>query len=206
MSDVTRILSQIEQGDPQAAEKLLPLVYEELRKLAAVKIAQEKPGQTLQATALVHEAWLRLVGGGKEPKTEEPKNQERAGDGGQSWDSRGHFFAAAAEAMRRILVDQARHKATIRAGGQRQRLELSEIEPAIDGPELDLLALNEALSKLEQKDPRKAELVKLRFFSGLSNLQAAEALGIAASTADLDWAYARCWLRIEMSGDGGSDS
>src|SRR5262249_359804 len=153
MSDVTRILSQIEQGEPQAAEKLLPLVYDELRKLAAVKLAQEKPGQTLQATALVHEAYVRLVGG----------------NDGQQWDSRGHFFAASAEAMRRIIVDQARHKATMRAGGEHQRVELSEVDPAIVGPTLDLLALDEALKKLEQKDPRKAELIKLRFFAGLSN-------------------------------------
>jgi RNA polymerase sigma factor (TIGR02999 family) len=189
MSDVTLILSQIEQGDPMAAEKLLPLVYEELRKLATVKLAHEKPGQTLQATALVHEAYLRLVGG----------------DDNQQWDSRGHFFAAAAEAMRRIIVDQARHKATIRAGGQHQRIELSEVDPVIDGPTLDLLALDEALKKLEQKDPRKAQLIKLRFFAGLSNNQAAEVLGIAASTADLDWAYARSWLHVEMSGGGGLD-
>ena len=148
MSDVTAILSQIESGDRHAAEKLLPLVYDELRKLAAVKLAHEKPGQTLQATALVHEAYIRLVGG----------------DDNQQWDSRGHFFAAAAEAMRRIIVDQARHKATIRAGGQNQRIELSEVEPAIEGPTLDLMALDEALKRLEHKDPRKAELIKLRFF------------------------------------------
>src|SRR5687767_10317632 len=195
MSDVTRILSQIEGGDSAAAAKLLPLVYDELRKLAAAKLAQEKPGQTLQATALVHEAYLRLVG-----------STEREGEAlaePHVWDNRGHFFAAAAEAMRRIIVDQARHKATIRAGGQHQRIELSEVDPAIDGPTLDLLALNEALTKLEQKDPRKAALIKLRFFAGLSNQQAAAALGIAASTADLDWAYARSWLHVEMSGSDG---
>jgi RNA polymerase sigma factor (TIGR02999 family) len=191
MSDVTRILSQIESGDPSAAEQLLPLVYEELRKLAAVRLAQEKPGQTLQATALVHEAYLRLVGGG---------------DREQSWDNRGHFFAAAAEAMRRILVDQARRKETIKAGGLNQRVELSAVEPAIDGPTIDLLALDDALKKLEEKDPRKAELIKLRFFAGLSNQQAAAVLGIAASNADLDWAYAKCWLRVEMSGKDGSDA
>ena len=184
MSDVTRILSQFESGDPSAADQLLPLVYEELRKLAAMKIAHEKPGQTLQATALVHEAYLRLVHG----------DQER------SWDNRGHFFAAASEAMRRILVDQARHKETIKAGGLNQRIELSAVEPTFDVPTIDLLALDEALKKLQMKDPRKAELVKLRFFSGLSNQEAAEVLGIASSTADLDWAYARCWLRLEMSG------
>ncbi len=184
MSDVTRILSQIELGDPSAADQLLPLVYEELRKLAAMKIAHEKPGQTLQATALVHEAYLRLV----------------HGEHDRSWDNRGHFFAAAAEAMRRILVDQARHKETIKAGGLNQRIELSDVEPVFDTPTLDLLALDDALKKLETKDPRKAALVKLRFFSGLSNQEAATILGIASSTADLDWSYAKCWLRLEMSG------
>jgi len=185
MSDVTRILSQIESGDPSAAEQLLPLVYDELRRLAAARMAQEQPGQTLQATALVHDAYIRLV------------DVEQA----QHWDSRGHFFAAAAEAMRRILVEQARRKETIKAGGQNQRVELSEAEPAIDGPTMDLLALDEALQKLEEKDPRKSQLIKLRFFAGLSNQQAAAVLGISASTADLDWAYAKSWLRLEMSGN-----
>jgi RNA polymerase sigma factor (TIGR02999 family) len=185
MSDVTRILSAIEQGDPRAAEKLLPLVYAELRKLAAQRMAQEKPGQTLTATALVHEAYLRLVDV----------------DQAQQWNSRGHFFAAAAEAMRRILVEQARHKRTAKGGGGLQRVELAEVDPAIQGPQLDLLALNEALDKLAAKDPRKAELVKLRFFAGLTNEQAAQALGVAPSTADADWAYAKSWLRVEMSGE-----
>jgi RNA polymerase sigma factor (TIGR02999 family) len=184
MSDVTRILTQSDSGDPSAAEQLLPLVYEELRKLAAVKLAQEKPGQTLQATALVHEAFLRLVGGQA-----------------QSWSSRGHFFAAAAEAMRRILVEQARHKQTQKAGGQWQRVTLSTVEPLDEGPRLDLLALDEALAKLEAKDRRKAELVKLRFFAGLTNEQAAQSLGIAPSTADADWSYAKSWLRVAMSGE-----
>ena len=185
MSDVTRILSAIEQGDPQAAEQLLPAVYEELRKLAFQKLAQEAPGQTLQATALVHEAYLRLV------------DVEKS----QHWDSRGHFFAAAAEAMRRSLVDRARHKRSLKAGGDRQRVELADIEPAIAGPDFDLLALDEALAKLERQDLRKAELVKLRFFAGLSIQQTAEALGVSTSTADNDWAYARCWLRLEMEGN-----
>ena len=184
MPDVTQILSQIESGDPLAAEQLLPLVYDELRKLAAARMAQEQPGQTLQATGLVHDAYIRLV------------DVEKA----QHWDSRGHFFSAAAEAMRRILVEQARRKDTIKAGGLNQRVELSEVEPAIDGPTIDLIALDEALKKLQEKDPRKSELIKLRFFAGLSNLQAAAILGISTSTADLDWAYAKCWLRIEMSG------
>jgi RNA polymerase sigma factor (TIGR02999 family) len=184
MNDVTRILSAVEHGDSQAAEQLLPLVYDELRKLAAQKLAQERPGQTLQATALVHEAYLRLVG---------------ATDPG--WDSRGHFFAAAAEAMRRILVENARRKASAKAGGGRQRLDLSDAEPAIEGPSLDLLAMDEALTALEARDPRKAALVKLRYFAGLTIDQAAAALGISASTADNDWAYARSWLRLAMLGD-----
>ncbi|MBI3408204.1 MAG: sigma-70 family RNA polymerase sigma factor [Planctomycetes bacterium] len=182
MTDVTRILTAIDQGDPRAAAKLLPVVYDELRKLAAQKLSQENPGQTLEATALVHEAYLRLVDG--------PHSQE--------WNSRGHFFAAAAEAMRRILVEQARHKRSLKAGGGRLRQEMPDIEPAVDEPDIDLLALNEALAKLESQDKRRADLVKLRFFAGLTIEQAAQALGIATSTADSDWAYARCWLRVEM--------
>jgi len=189
MNDVTRILSAIEQGDPQAADQLLPLVYEELRKLAAARLAQEKPGQTLQATALVHEAYLRLVGA---------ENQQR-------WDGRGHFFAAAAEAMRRILVEQARRKQGPKAGGRLHRVALDGAVPAIAGPNFDILALNEALDKLAAKDPRKAELVKLRFFAGLTSDQAAAALGVAPSTVDLDWAYAKSWLRAEMSGTSVTD-
>jgi RNA polymerase sigma factor (TIGR02999 family) len=184
MTDVTRILSAIEQGDPHAAGQLLPLVYEELRKLAAQRLAHEKPGLTLQATALVHEAYLRLV--------DTPK--------AQTWNSRGHFFAAAAEAMRRILVEQARRKQSLKAGGGRQRLDLADVEPAVGGPGPDLLALDDALQQLARKDPRKAELVKLRFFAGLTVGQAAQALGVAPSTADEDWAYARSWLRLAMGG------
>src|SRR3972149_6379872 len=163
MSDVTQILSQIESGDPSAAEKLVPRVYEELRKLAAAKLAQEKPGQTLQATALVHEAYLRLVDG------------EQA----QHWNSRGHFFGAAAEAMRRILVDQARHKRSQRRGGNYQRIELSSVEPAVPANQLDMLALDEALHQLAARDPRAAELVKLRFFAGLTVSESAKALAIS---------------------------
>jgi RNA polymerase sigma factor (TIGR02999 family) len=188
MSEVTRILSAIEQGDPHAAGQLLPLVYTELRQLAAQKLAQEKPGQTLEATALVHEAYLRLV------------DVEKV----QNWDSRGHFFAAAAEAMRRILVERARQKKSLKAGGGRRRIQLAHIQWAIDQPGDDLLALNEALEKLEKKDKRKAELVKLRFFAGLTNEQAAKVLGISSSTADNDWAYARSWLRLEISGESAS--
>jgi RNA polymerase sigma factor (TIGR02999 family) len=184
MNGVTQILSAIEQGDPRAAEQLLPLVYSELRTLAAQKIARETPGQTLQATALVHEAYLRLV------------DTEKA----QQWNSRGHFFGAAAEAMRRILVERARHKRTVKAGGAHARSDLPDIEAAVGGPDLDLLALNEALQKLEAKDQRQAQLVKLRFFAGLTISEAAQALGISASTADNDWAYARCWLRLEIDG------
>jgi RNA polymerase sigma factor (TIGR02999 family) len=182
MNDVTRILSAIEQGDPHAAEQLLPLVYHELRKLAAQKLAQEKPGQTLQSTALVHEAYLRLVDTDKD----------------QQWNSRGHFFAAAAEAMRRILVEQARHKKSAKAGGQIQRVELPD-ELAAPSRDVDLIALDEALVKLADQDGRKAELVKLRFFAGLTLREAADALGIAESTADADWAYAKSWLRLELA-------
>jgi RNA polymerase sigma factor (TIGR02999 family) len=186
MSDATPLLSAIEQGDPHAADQLLPLVYDELRRLASQKMAAEAPGQTLQATDLVHEAYLRLV------------DTDKA----QHWSSRGHFFAAAAEAMRRILVERARHNRSLKAGGDRERLDLAEIEPVSPGPDVDLLALDEALAKLELQDRRKAELVKLRFFTGLTIEEAARVLGISVSTADNDWAYARCWLRLEI-GDGG---
>ena len=183
MADVTRILIAIEQGDPQAAAELLPLVYDELRKLAAARMADEEPGQTLQATALVHEAYLRLVG------ATEPRG----------WDGRGHFFAAAAEAMRRILVDRARHKQTCKAGGGRSRLDLDDVAAAPEeGSGDDLIALDEALRRLEAMDPRKAELVKLRFFAGLTTEQAATALGVSTSTAEKDWAYARSWLRVAI--------
>jgi RNA polymerase sigma factor (TIGR02999 family) len=184
MSEVTRILSAAEQGDPHAAEQLLPLVYDELRKLAAARLADEKPGQTLQPTALVHEAYLRLVGDGQV----------------RDWNSRGHFFAAAAEAMRRILVDSARRKQSLKGGGGRRREELDHVAPAVEGPDFDLLDLDEALGRLEQRDARKAQLVKLRFFAGLTVEQAARAVGIAPSTADEDWAYARSWLRLAISG------
>jgi RNA polymerase sigma factor (TIGR02999 family) len=183
MSDVTRILEAIDAGSASATEDLLPLVYDELRQLAARKLSREKPGQTLQATALVHEVYIRLV------NVEEPRH----------WNGRGHFFAAAAEAMRRILIEQARHKHTQKAGGLRVELPELKLEPAVAGPQPDLLALDEALEKLEATDTRKAELVKLRFFAGLTNEQAAEALGISTSTADNDWAYAKTWLRVEMS-------
>src|SRR5262245_20814034 len=189
MSEVTRILSAVEQGDPHAADRLLPLVYDELRRLAARRLAREKPGQTLEATALVHEAYLRLV------DTAEARQ----------WNSRGHFFAAAAEAMRRILVERARHKRSLKAGGDRQRQDVGDLEPAAPEPGIDLLGLNDVLEKLEQQDPRKAALVKLRFFAGLTIEQAAQALGVSTSTADNDWAYARCWLRLELQagrGDG----
>ena len=183
MNEVTRILSAIEQGDPQAGAQLLPLVYDELRQLATQRLAQEKAGQTLQATALVHEAYLRLVDTHK----------------AQTWNSRGHFFAAAAEAMRRILIDRARHKQTRKAGGGRRRLDLDEMEPALEEGDGDrLLALDEALRQLEAEDPRKAELVKLRFFAGLTAEQAAAALGVSTSTAEKDWAYARSWLRVAI--------
>src|SRR5262245_16472615 len=189
MNDVTRILSAIERGDPKAAEQLLPLVYDELRRLAAQKMAHEVPGQTLEATGLVHEAYLRLV------------DVKRA----QQWNSRGHFFAAAAEAMRRILVERARHKRSLKAGGERRRLEMAEIEPPVVEPNIDLLALDEIRDGLEKHDRRMAELIKLRFFAGLTTAEAAEALGISVSTAHSDWAYARCWLRLELAGGRGGD-
>jgi RNA polymerase sigma factor (TIGR02999 family) len=181
MNDVTRILAAIEQDGPSSAEQLLPLVYEELRQLAAQRLAHEQPGQTLQATALVHEAYMRLVGGG------------------QSWDGLRHFFAACAEAMRRILIDRARHKQADKVGGKLRRLELADIEPAFkDWDDDRLLDLEAALQKLEVKDSRKAELVKLRFFAGLTAEQAASALGVSLSTVEKDWAYARSWLRLAM--------
>src|SRR3954453_9339085 len=182
MTDVTRILSAIEQGDPKAAEGLLPLVYGELRRLAAQKLAHESPGQTLDATALVHEAYLRLV------------DQETV----QDWNSRGHFFAAAAEAMRRILVERARHRRSLKAGGNARRVELADVDPAVAAPDDEVLALDEALEKLAKQNKRQAELVKLRFFSGLTIAEAAQVLGVSTSTADNDWAYARCWLRLEI--------
>lgn len=185
MSAIVESLSAIQQGHPQAAEQLLPLVYDELRRLAAQKMARESPGQTLEATALVHEAYLRLVG------------DKHA----QLWNSRGHFFGAAAEAMRRILVERARHKRTQRAGGDHQRVELFDVAVDASGPDLDLIALSEALDKLAKLDPRMAELVKLRFFAGMTIDSAAEILGISTSTADNDWAYARSWLRVEMNAD-----
>jgi RNA polymerase sigma factor (TIGR02999 family) len=184
MSDVTRILSAIEQGDPSAAEQLLPLVYDELRKLAASRLAQETPGQTLQATALVHEAYLRLIG---------PDDQAQ-------WENRGHFFAAAAEAMRRILVDAARRKGAIRHGGELVRLQLEPDLAAAPEVREDLIALDEALARLAVEDPLKAELVKLRYFAGLTLPEAAAALGISERTAGRQWAFARAWLRREIEG------
>jgi RNA polymerase sigma factor (TIGR02999 family) len=181
--DVTRILSEIEQGDPSAAEQLLPLVYDELRRLAAAKMAQENPGHTLDATGLVHEAYLRLV------------NVEKA----QHWDSRGHFFAAAAEAIRRILVENARRKGRVRHGGGRRRVELDEAISLAEAPYDVLLDLDDALSRFASRDPERAELVKLRYFAGLSIDETAELLGISRTTAKRHWAYARAWLLAELS-------
>jgi len=178
MADVTRVLSDIAQGDSNAAEQLLPLVYNELRKLAAQRLAHEKPGQTLQATALVHDAYVRLV----DVKTV------------QHWDSRGHFFAAAAEAMRRILVERARQKGTLKRGGGAHRMDLEQLSLAVDDPSQELLVLDEALSELERNDAQAAQLVKLRFFAGLTHQQAADALGISRRSADRLWALARAWL------------
>jgi RNA polymerase sigma factor (TIGR02999 family) len=181
MNDVTQILSRIESGDPAASEQLLPLVYEELRSLASQRIAQEKPGQTLQATALVHEAYVRLVDGAA-----------------QRWDNRGHFFAAAAEAMRRILVENARRKARKKHGGDAQRVELDKSDLATTLPDERLLAIDEALDQLAKEDPQAAELIKLRFFAGFSITEAAEILGMSRSSAYAQWAYARAWLQSKV--------
>jgi RNA polymerase sigma factor (TIGR02999 family) len=190
MNEVTRILSAIHKGDRDAAAQLLPLVYDELRKLAAQKLAHEKPGQTLEATALVHEAYLRLVG------KAEP----------QTWNSRGHFFAAAAEAMRRILVENARRKRRLKRGGGAVREELHESNVAAPAVPDDLLALDEALSQLAVVDPRAAELVNLRYFAGFTIPEAAEVLGVSPRTADFLWAYARAWLLQKIEGDAGGSS
>jgi RNA polymerase sigma factor (TIGR02999 family) len=179
MSDLTRILDAAATGDPRAAAELLPLVYNELRKLAAAQMAGEKPGQTLDATGLVHEAYLRLVGD-------------------QTFDHRGHFFAAAAQAMRNILVDRARQKQSQKRGGDRQRLRLDDVQVEAEQAPEEFLALHEALDRLETVHPRKAALVQLRMFAGLTGAQAAEALGVSLSTADNDWAFARAWLRLEL--------
>jgi RNA polymerase sigma factor (TIGR02999 family) len=185
MNDVTRILSAIEQGDPRAAEQLLPLVYEELRKLAAQKMAQEAPGQTLQATALVHEAYLRLVDDAK----------------AEQWNSRGHFFAAAAEAMRRILVDQARRKQADKRGGQGRRVPLDDADLGYASPADELLDIDEALTRLAAEDPQAARLIQLRYFAGLSIEDAAEVVGISRSTAYENWSYARVRLKTLLGGE-----
>ena len=186
MSDVTRILSQIESGDPSAAEQLLPLVYDELRKLAAARMAQEAPGQTLQATALVHDAYIRLV------------DVEKA----QHWDSRGHFFAAAAEAMRRILVENARHKRSIKAGHGQQRCELQDMQMTLDVSPEDILALDEALTKLGSENSAAGDLAKLRLFAGLTVDEAADRLAMSRRTGFRVWTYARAFLQAELSDNG----
>ncbi len=183
MTNITQIISEIEQGNPSTAEQLLPLVYEELRRLAAQKLAHEQPGQTLQATALVHEAFMRLLG---------PKGSE------QSWNSRGHFFGAAAEAMRRILVEKARHRDRIKHGGGRVREDWALSEVAVPEVAEELLTLDDALQRLAEQDPQSAELVKLRYFAGLTIPQAAEILGVSARKADFIWSFARAWLRREI--------
>jgi len=188
MNNVTQILSAIERGESGSSEHLLPLVYDELRKLAAARLAAEKPGQTLQATALVHEAYLRLVGSPKGP----------------SWDSRGHFFAAAAEAMRRILVNRARDKKRVKRGGERHRVDFDQIDIALDTNDEQLIELDEALTQLANEDAAAAQLVNLRFFAGLPLKAAAEALGLPLRTAERQWAYARAWLYVRLQQDGDS--
>jgi RNA polymerase sigma factor (TIGR02999 family) len=183
MSDVTRILSQIEQGDPAAAEQLLPLVYDELRKLASQRLGKEEPGQTLQATALVHEAYVRLV------------NVDKA----QNWNSRGHFFAAAAEAMRRIMVERARRNGRARHGGELHRKDPAESESVADERLAEVLKVDAALDELAEQDPRAAELVKLRFFVGMTSAEAATALGVSTRTLERTWVYAKAWLREALS-------
>jgi RNA polymerase sigma factor (TIGR02999 family) len=190
MGELSRILSAIEQGDPHAAGQLLPLVYDELRRLAAHKMAQEKPGQTLDATALVHEAYLRLVGQGEEPH----------------WNSRGHFFAAAAEAMRRILINRARDKVRLKRGGGRKRIDLDKLTVADQTTDDDLIALDDSLERLARENPACAELVKLRFFAGLTLEEAAASLGLARRTADRTWAYARAWLYEALSHEDPSET
>jgi RNA polymerase sigma factor (TIGR02999 family) len=190
MTEVTHILSAIEQGDPSAAEQLLPLVYEELRRLAAQRLAQEKPGQTLQATALVHEAYLRLVNT----------------DLGQHWNSRGHFFAAAAEAMRRILIENARRKQAVKHGGGLRRVNLDQGDALAAAPPDDLLALDEALERLTRHDPRGAQLVKLHCFAGLTVEQAAEALDMSRTEGYRLWTFARAWLHCQLTGRPGAES
>jgi RNA polymerase sigma factor (TIGR02999 family) len=190
MSKVTEILNAISEGDQQAGSQLLPLVYSELRRLAAQRLAHETPGQTLQPTALVHEAYIRLIGSGDEPR----------------WDGRGHFFAAAAEAMRRILVENARRKHRVKRGGTRQKLNLGQIEAVAAAPSEELLALDEALNLLAAEDGMKAELVKLRYFAGMSVEEAARCLGISRATADRYWSYARAWLYDRLRKDGDTDA
>jgi RNA polymerase sigma factor (TIGR02999 family) len=185
MPNLTQILTAVEQGDPHAADQLLPLVYDELRKLAAQRLTEEKPGQTLQATALVHEAYLRLVGA----------------DHSNHWDNRGHFFAAAAEAMRRILINRARDKNRLKRGGERRRVDLDQIEIAIDTNDEQLIALDEALTALAVEDPGAAKLVNLRFFAGLTLKDAADSLGLSLRTAERQWAYARAWLYARLRQD-----
>jgi RNA polymerase sigma factor (TIGR02999 family) len=187
--EVTRILSAIEQGDPHAAEQLLPLVYDELRKLAAHKLAHEKAGQTLDATSLVHEAFLRLV------------ESERRGSS-PPWTGRGHFFAAAAEAMRRILLNRARAKKRLKRGGERRRVDLDRIEIALNTSDHEIIALDEALVRLTAEDPEASQLVKLRFFAGLTLKEAASSLGLPLRTAERQWAYARAWLYARLRQDG----
>jgi len=183
-TEITRVLLDIERGGPARAEDLLPLVYDELRSLARARMARERPGQTMQATALVHEAWLRV-----------------AKEGGQEWNGKGHFFGAAAQAMRRILVEEARRKGRIKHGGDRQRVELEDAQPEVEQPGLDVLAVEEALARLEREDPRKGRLVELRYFAGLTVEETAAVLGLSVGTVERDWRFVRAWLQTELASD-----
>lgn len=202
MSEVTQLLQAIQHGDNRATDQLLPIVYDELRKLAAAKMAREAPGQTLQPTALVHEAFLRLVGNWSHSPADDSNTATLDSEqtpGEERWDGRGYFFAAASEAMRRILVENARRKNRIKRGGDRDKVELEFIELAIEPPQVDLIALDDSLRKLEEKDPKLATIVKLRYFVGLTLQETADSLGISMATVKRNWAYARAWLRVEMS-------
>jgi len=207
MSEVTEILEAIEQGDVSSTDRLLPIVYQELRRIAASKLSRESPGQTIQTTALVHEAYMRLIGPRRDPATDGNARESEEADGNSevAWDSRGHFFAAAAESMRRILIDNARRKKLIKRGGGRQRVEFDHVQLAVSERAVDLLDLDDALAKLEAENESIAKVVKLRYFTGLTIEQTAKALGSSEATVKRHWLYARAWLRRQMRDEGEQD-